>query len=142
VESVPAGPPPSSIASSPEPSASASPRSSITRAMQTSWAIRESHFWWLSRIAHEVCMARVIDERGDADADGSGLDAIQISFRSERDRLDSASMASVLMRMFPKTTTPTTPTMMVSLVEGALDHLYIVPRIDHHRLLVALTDRP
>lgn len=33
-------------------------------------------FWWLSRIAHEVCMARVIDERGDADADGSGLDAM------------------------------------------------------------------
>ncbi|GAA5883457.1 hypothetical protein JCM3774_005958 [Rhodotorula dairenensis] len=32
--------------------------------------------WWLSRIAHEVCMARVIDERGDADADGSGVEAM------------------------------------------------------------------
>ncbi|GAA6003681.1 hypothetical protein JCM10207_003544 [Rhodosporidiobolus poonsookiae] len=32
--------------------------------------------WWLSRIAHEVCMARVTDERGDADRDGSGLDAM------------------------------------------------------------------
>lgn len=33
-------------------------------------------FWWLSRIAHEVCMARVIDERGDADGDGSRYDAM------------------------------------------------------------------
>ncbi|GAA5990074.1 hypothetical protein JCM10908_005811 [Rhodotorula pacifica] len=32
-------------------------------------------FWWLSRIAHEVCMARVIDERGD-DRDGSGVEAM------------------------------------------------------------------
>ncbi|GAA6049083.1 hypothetical protein JCM3770_003878 [Rhodotorula araucariae] len=32
--------------------------------------------WWLSRIAHEVCMARVTDDRGDADRDGSGVDAM------------------------------------------------------------------
>lgn len=33
-------------------------------------------FWWLSRIAHGVCMARVIDERGEDDRDGSGVDAM------------------------------------------------------------------
>ncbi|BGP49693.1 hypothetical protein JCM10450v2_005598 [Rhodotorula kratochvilovae] len=32
--------------------------------------------WWSSRITHEVCMARVSDDRGDADRDGSGLDAM------------------------------------------------------------------
>ncbi|GAA5832415.1 hypothetical protein JCM11251_006447 [Rhodosporidiobolus azoricus] len=31
-------------------------------------------FWWLSRITHEVCIARITDDRGDADRDGSGLD--------------------------------------------------------------------
>ncbi|GAA5979152.1 hypothetical protein JCM5350_007084 [Sporobolomyces pararoseus] len=32
--------------------------------------------WWISGITHEVCMARIIDERGDAERDGSGIDAM------------------------------------------------------------------
>ncbi|GAA6032170.1 hypothetical protein JCM8097_007108 [Rhodosporidiobolus ruineniae] len=31
-------------------------------------------FWWLSSITGEVCFARITDDRGDADRDGSGLD--------------------------------------------------------------------
>ncbi|GAA5852462.1 hypothetical protein JCM8547_006790 [Rhodosporidiobolus lusitaniae] len=30
--------------------------------------------WWLSSICHEVCIARITDDRGDSDRDGSGLD--------------------------------------------------------------------
>ncbi|GAA5981382.1 hypothetical protein JCM11641_005301 [Rhodosporidiobolus odoratus] len=33
-------------------------------------------FWWLARITGEVCFSRITDERGDADRDGSGLDAM------------------------------------------------------------------
>ncbi|BGP17792.1 hypothetical protein JCM10213_001706 [Rhodosporidiobolus nylandii] len=33
-------------------------------------------FWWLSTITHEVCIARISDDRGDAERDGSGLDAM------------------------------------------------------------------
>lgn len=32
--------------------------------------------WWICGICHEVCMARIIDERGDADRDGSGIEAM------------------------------------------------------------------
>ncbi|GAA5915969.1 hypothetical protein JCM5296_000496 [Sporobolomyces johnsonii] len=32
--------------------------------------------WWFSSIAHQVCMARITDERGDAERDGSGIDAM------------------------------------------------------------------
>ncbi|GAA5907284.1 uncharacterized protein JCM6883_001158 [Sporobolomyces salmoneus] len=32
--------------------------------------------WWISGITHEVCMARITDDRGDADRDGSGIEAM------------------------------------------------------------------